>query len=259
MNDITKDHIVELLKKDKRLDGRGLLDFRPVSIEKGAVSTAEGSAEVNIGDTKILVGVKLGIEKPYPDSPDEGGLMVNVELLPMSNPEFESGPPGIDAIEIARVVDRGIREAKAIDVKKLGIEEGEKAWFVMIDACTLNASGNLIDAAAIGAIAALKDARFPAYDGVSIDYRGEKTEEGLPLVKVPIPVTVCKIADKFIVDPSEEEEKAIDARLTVASLANGKVCAMQKGGKVPLTAEEVEQMVKIGVDKAGELRKLVEE
>jgi exosome complex component RRP42 len=38
--------------------------------------------------------------------------MVGCELLPISHPSIESGPPGIDAIEIGRVIDRGIRESK---------------------------------------------------------------------------------------------------------------------------------------------------
>ena len=72
-----------------------------------------------------------------------------------------------------------------------------------------------------------------------------------------ISVTVIKIGDKFIVDPDSDEEKAIDARLTVASLSDGTLCAMQKGGDVPLSAEDIAKMVDIGLEKGKELRKLV--
>ncbi|MBW2984396.1 exosome complex protein Rrp42 [Candidatus Woesearchaeota archaeon] len=249
-----KEHVIKLLKADTRLDGRKPLEFRkPVTVEYGVSKTAEGSAKVKIGGTEVIVGVKLEIMEPYPDTPDKGTIMVGAELLPLSNPEFESGPPGIQAIELARVVDRGIRESKALDFKKLCIKEGEKIWCVVIDICSINDEGNLLDASALAALAALKDARFPKFDGDKVDY-AEKTDEKLPLSREPLPVTVIKIGDNFIVDPLTDEEKVIEARLTVASTKEGNLCAMQKGGDAPLTTDEISKMVDIAVDKAKELR-----
>ena len=249
-----KEHVVKLLKADTRLDGRKPLDFRkPITVEYGISKTAEGSARVKIGGTEVIVGVKLEVMAPYPDNQDQGTIMVGAELLPLSNPEFESGPPGIKAIELARVVDRGIRESKALDFKKLCIKEGEKVWVVVIDICSINDEGNLLDASALGALAALKDARFPKLDGEQVDY-SEKTDEKLPLSREPLPVTVIKIGDSFIVDPLIDEEKVIEARLTVASTKEGTLCAMQKGGETPLTTDDISKMVDIALDKAKELR-----
>jgi exosome complex component RRP42 len=250
-----KSHIINLLNSGRRLDGRKLTEYRqPITVEYGVVKTAEGSARVKIGDTEIIVGVKMELGEPYPDTPDEGTIIVGAELLPLSNPEFEPGPPGIQAIELARVVDRGIRESKAIDFKKLCIKSGEKVWLLLIDICTLNDAGNLLDASSLAALAALKDARFPAFDGEKIDYK-DKTDKKLPLEKMPIAVTVIKIGDKFIVDPGTEEERAIDARLTVSSIEDGTLCAMQKGGDMPLTEEDISKMLDIGIEKGKELRK----
>ena len=67
-------------------------------------------------------------------------------------------------------------------------------------------------------------------------------------------VTVCKIGSKFIVDPTTQEEKAIDARLTVATLEDATLCAMQKGGEEPLATEEIMKMIDIAVEKGKELR-----
>ena len=102
----------------------------------------------------------------------------------------------------------------------------------------------------------MKTARFPELEGDKINYK-EKTDEGIELKDTPVSVTVIKIADKFLVDPDSEEEKVIDARLTVCSLSDGTLCAMQKGGDYPLTAEDIEKMVDIAVEKAKELRKLI--
>ena len=249
-----KDHIQQLLKQDKRLDGRKLTEYRePIVVEYGIAQTAEGSAKVQIGETIVTAGIKLSIEKPYPDTPDQGSIMVNVELLPLSSPEFETGPPSIDAIELSRVVDRGIRESKAIDIKKLCIEKGEKAWTISIDICPINAAGNLFDAAGLAALAALKDTKFPKYENGEIDYK-TRTSKKLPLSQEPIPVTIIKIGSKFLVDPDLQEEKAYDARLTVATTPDGTVSALQKGGDEVLTIAEVDEMVKLALEKGKFLR-----
>lgn len=252
-----REHIIKLFDSNTRLDGRKFTDYRkPLSLDVDVINTAEGSARVKIGRTDIIVGVKAEIMEPYPDMPDQGSIQVGAELLPLSNPDFELGPPGQEAIELARVVDRGIRESKCIDFKKLCIKEGEKAWVLVIDICTINDAGNLFDAAALAAMAALKNMRFPKYEDDKIDYK-EKTSKKLELECIPVSVTVNKIGDKFIVDPDSEEEDVIDARLTVASLSDGTLCALQKGGDYPLTSEDIDKMVDIALEKAKELRKLI--
>ena len=253
---INKGRIAELISMDKRLDGRELLSFRqPIKIETDISWTAEGSSKVQIGETVVMAGVKMSLEKPYNDTPDEGGIMINAELTPMSSSEYEPGPPGMKAIELARVTDRGIREAKAIDMKKLCVEAGEKAWFVIVDIVTINDAGNLFDAAGLAVMAALKAAKFPVVDKETgaINYK-KKTDQSLPLTKEPLPVTVYKINGKLLVDPTSEEEKAYEARLTVASDSDGTISAMQKGGETPLTIEEVGQMVDIALEKSNFLR-----
>ena len=256
---IIKQHVEELLKKNKRLDGRGLEDFRKVTVEYGvSKKSAEGSAKVTIGETEVIVGIKMEIGTPYPDQPEKGTLMAGVELLPLSSPRFESGPPSIKSIELARtVIDRGIRESDALDLKKLCIKKGEKMWMVVIDAYSINDNGNLADALGLAALAALKDAKFPEYDEKNdkIDY--EKKTKKLVLKELPVPVTVLKIGDKLIVDPVSDEEESIDARLTVATTEDGRVCAIQKGGDVALTSDDIEKMVDIGIKKGKELRKLI--
>lgn len=43
-----------------RGDGRGCLDWRPVSIETSVVASASGSARIRIGATDVIVGIKVG-------------------------------------------------------------------------------------------------------------------------------------------------------------------------------------------------------
>ncbi|MFO8015911.1 MAG: exosome complex protein Rrp42 [Candidatus Woesearchaeota archaeon] len=256
MNESLKKHLHDSLVKGLRHDKRGLDEYRKITVETGISKSAEGSARVKIGETEVLAGVKLSVGTPYPDRPDEGCLMVDAELLPLSSPDFEAGPPGIDDIELARVVDRGVREAKTIDMKKLCIEKGEKVWSVSIDICTVNDAGNLLDASALAAVAALKDTKLPKYDGVEIDYK-EHTDEGLPLTKIPVAATVYKIGDSLLVDPLLEEEKVYDAKLTVTTTKDGIICALQKGGETPLTIESIRDMIDMGMKSGGKILELV--
>jgi len=257
MNQNIKEHLSETLKKGVRYDGRKLDEFRSIEIETDVSTPAEGSATVRIGDTEVMAGVKIEMQKPYDDSADSGTLMVNAEFSPMADPKFESGPPSIDSIELARVIDRGIRESESIDVKKLCIVEGEKVWSVGIDLITINNAGNLLDCAGLAAVAAIKNAKLPEVDKEgNADYK-HKSKNGLPIEKEPISVTIHVIGDTIIADPSREEEEASDARLTVASISKDVICAMQKGGSKALTVEQVDEMVDLALKKAEEIRKIL--
>lgn len=254
MNSEMKEHIKQALKQGKRLDGRALDELRPITIETNFISTAEGSAKVKFGNAEVIAGVKMAMEKPYPDTPDDGVLMVNAELLPLSSPEFEAGPPSIESIETARVIDRGIRESKTLDTKGLCVEKGEKVWSVAIDIVPLNFDGNLIDMGGLAAIAAVKTARFPTVekDG-TVDYHKPSSKK-LELSNNPIPITVCKVGDLFILDPTEEEERAVDTKLTITTLDEETICALQKSGDVPITVQDVGKMVELAFKAAKQVR-----
>jgi exosome complex component RRP42 len=236
---LTAERIREYLSEGKRFDNRKLDEFREITIETGVSKNAEGSARVKIGKTEVLVGVKMDVSEPYPDSQDRGNLIVSTELLPLSSPRFESGPPQFDSIELARIIDRGIRESKFIELEKLCIKEGEKVWTVFIDIYSINDDGNLLDAAGIGAIAALKNAKIPKYNEETGKTQfGEWTNKNVPLLKeIPISLTVHKIGNNLIVDPNKEEEDISEARISVCS-SEENIHSMQKGNSKELDIEE---------------------
>ncbi len=256
---ITEERIKAYLKEGKRFDGRKLDEFREISIETGVSKNAEGSARVKIGKTEVLVGVKMAVSTPYDDSPDKGNLMVTAELIPMSSPRFENGPPQFNAIELGRVIDRGIRESKFIELEKLCIKEGEKVWTVFIDIYSINDDGNLLDAAGIGAIAALSNSKIPKYDMENEKVLfGEWTDEKLSLKKeLPISLTVHKIGDSLILDPTREEEDISETRVTMES-ADGVISSMQKGNSVALEVEEFEKILDLITKKEREIFKKIE-
>ncbi|MEM2107683.1 MAG: exosome complex protein Rrp42 [Candidatus Bathyarchaeia archaeon] len=247
--------IENLIEKGKRLDGRGLGDYREIKIEQGIIEKAEGSAKVLLGKTEVLVGVKIETGEPFPDTPTEGVLTVNAELVPLASPSFEAGPPDENSIELARVVDRGIRESKAIDAEKLVIEAGKKVFVVFVDIYVLNHDGNLIDAAAIAAVAALRNTKMPNYEIENGEVKIKQGYTQLPMKAYPITVTLGKISGKLIVDPWLEEEEAIDSRISMAINDEGNICAIQKGGVGYFTPQQILDAARIAKEKAAELRK----
>lgn len=247
----------QLIEKSKRLDGRGLGDFREIKIEQGLIEKAEGSARVLLGKTEVLVGVKIETGTPFPDTPNEGVLTVNAELVPLASPTFEPGPPDENSIELARIVDRGIRESKAIDNEKLCIEPGKKVFVVFVDIYVLNHDGNLIDASALAAVAALLNTKMPNYevkDGEVIIKQGYTP---LAMKCRPVTVTLGKINNKLIVDPWLEEEQVMDARLSIAFTDEGNICAIQKGGSGCFTPQQISEGMKLIKKKVAELRKIL--
>jgi exosome complex component RRP42 len=252
---VKQKRIAQLIAKGKRLDGRGITDYREIQIEPGVVERAEGSARVILGKTEVLAGIKIEVGTPYPDTPDEGVLTVNAELVPLASPSFEPGPPNEQAIELARVVDRGIRESKAIDLKKLCIKPSKKVFIVFVDVYVLNHDGNLIDASALAALTALLNTKMFNYEleGDEVKIKTDRTP--LPLRKHPIAITFAKINETLVVDPWLEEEQIMDARLTITTDDDGNICAIQKGGSGCFTLKQVLETAKIAREKAEELRK----
>jgi len=251
-----KEYILELLEKGKRMDGRNLDEYRNIKVERGVVEKAEGSAWVQLGETKVLAGVKMEIGTPFPDSPNDGILIVNAEFTPLASPAFEPGPPGEDAIELARMIDRVLREGKAIDLSKLVITPGEKVWCVFIDIDILNHKGNLIDASCLASVAALLDAKIPKVEDDKI-IRGEY-ERKLEVNFKPVIVSVCKVGEKYLVDPLEEEEEVIDCKLCIGVRDDDLICAIQKQGKKSLRFEDIEKMVDIAISKSKVLRRFLD-
>lgn len=251
MVEISEQYCSKLMRDERRIDGRSLLDFREIEVVPGAIKNAEGSASVKIGNTHVVAGVKIELTKPFPDAPTEGILRVNAEFAPLASSEFEPGPPGEEAVELARVVDRAIRSAKAIELEKLFIEE-EKVWGVFIDLHILNDDGNLIDASSLAAINALLDAKMPKLEEGKVI---REYERKLPIVHKPVIVSVCKIGDKLFVDPNHLEESVLDSKISIGVREDDLICAIQKHGKA-VNFDEVKEVVNIALEKSRELRKL---
>ena len=251
VSEIKRDHIHKMLAKGRRIDARAWDEYRPISIQTNVSETAEGSARVKLGNTEIIAGVKMLVGAPFADTPDRGVLSTNAELIPMASPSFESGPPDENAIEFARVVDRGIRESHMVDLEKLCIEPGKEVWINFVDIYVLDFDGNLFDACFLGAVAALKSAIVPAKAA------GKGENYPMPIKHTPISCRSVQIENSILFDPTLDEEKVAATRLTVTTDENGDLRAMQKGLTGAMTLDQVRNVIDASERLARDLRKLV--
>ncbi len=258
---IDREFIADLLNKGERIDGRAFDEFREIIIEADVVpAKAEGSALVHLGDTSVVAGVKVLVGEPYPDAPDEGVTMVTAEMSPIASPLFELGPPKEDAIELARIVDRGVRESETVDAKGLCIEEGKKVYTVFADVYPLEYDGNLIDASSIAVNTALMTTRYPEM----IVEDNELVETGkliaLPIKNIAIEHTVAKIGKHLILDPVLKEEFVQDCRLTMAVDQNDNFTALQKGGGMgAISLDLIDQAMSMAMSQAKDIRKIIDD
>ncbi len=256
---IKKAQMMELLATGKRPDGRAVDQIRPLTIETGIIQKANGSAKVTLGNTQVIAGVKVATGTPFPDTPDKGLLVVNAELLPLASPYAEPGPPSEEAIELARVVDRGVRESEMVDLKNLCLIEGKSVYTIFVDCNIMNVDGNLFDATSYAVVSALRTAKMKKY---KVD--GDKvvaTEDWMPVPveRLPISVTMARIGETLIADPNSEEEAAMDMRVTITTDDDGNVCASQKGEASTISPAQVLEAADLSIRLGKEVRKQIVE
>lgn len=254
---LQKEKIESYLAEGKRIDGRTTTDYRDIIVEYEISKNASSAVKVKFGETEVLAGVHLALATPYSDSPNEGTFMTSAELHPMASQEFDIGRPGINSVELARVIDRGIRESGLIDFKKLCIKEGEKVWQVFVDIFAINDDGNLLDVAGLAALVALGRARMPTYNAEE-DSVGEFTDEGIPLNKdvVSFSMTFHKVGNVIVADASKEEEVISKFRLTIAigdNKGEPRITAMQKGKSGTISSEDMETILELAENKWKEM------
>ena len=240
IDQLKRNQILDLLKEGKRVDGREFDESRQLTIDLNVVPKAEGSARARLGDTEVVAGVKIQPERPFPDTGDKGMLICTAEILPIAHPSAETGPPTPDVVELARVTDRGIRESGMLDMKQLVLEKDKSVIGIFCDNAVTDHDGNLFDACSYASTAAINSCKIPKYemqDDAPVKVEDQFTEP--PVTTLPVSVTMAKIGEYILVDPTIDEWSIMDARITITTNSDGNVVALQKGGHDGFTAEEL--------------------
>ncbi|XP_027361116.1 exosome complex component RRP45A-like isoform X2 [Abrus precatorius] len=254
-----KKFIETALLSELRVDGRRPFDYRKLTIKFGK---DDGSAEVQLGQTHVMTFVTAQLVQPYRDRPNEGTLSVFTEFSPMADPSFEPGRPGESAVELGRVIDRGLRESRAVDTESLCVLSGKLVWALRIDIHILDNGGNLVDAANIAALASLLTFRrpecsFAGEDGQQVVVHPPEQRDPIPLIihHLPIAVTFGFFSNEnlVVIDPTHHEECVMTGRMTATVNANGDVCAIQKAGGEGIYHRVVMHCLKLAHVKAGDI------
>jgi ribonuclease PH len=138
-----------------RHDGRTATDLRPISIERGWSTQAEGSALISFGDTKVLCTASFTNGVPrWLKGKGTGWVTAEYSMLPRStndrmDRESVKGKIGGRTHEISRLIGRSLRAV--VDMKALGENT------IVIDCDVLQADGGTRTAAITGAYIALAD------------------------------------------------------------------------------------------------------
>jgi exosome complex component RRP42 len=260
LDQLKRNKINDLLEKGQRFDGRRFDETRSLIIETGVIPKADGSARVRLGDTEVVTGIKIQPDRPFPDMGDKGIFICTAEILPLAHPTAEPGPPGEDVIELARVVDRGIRESGMVDLSQLVLEKDKTVIGIFADNSVTDHDGNLFDACSCASTAAILTCKIPKWEMINDKptlVEGQKSDP--PITTIPVAVTMARIGDHILVDPNADEWACMDARITITTNSNGNICALQKGGDDGFTPEQIIQCSEIAISVGAKIRQKIEQ
>ena len=231
------------------------------------------------GATRVVACCSAALGPPPPGRPAEGSLEVRCELSPMASGAFEPGrgrPAQVEAeARLTRLLERSLRERRAVELESLCESPGRCAWAVRLDVHILNHGGALADAAAAAALAALLAFRLPQVtrdppapgsgtvgSGGGFQAHPLDEREGRPLTVHRLPVAVSFAAlglgRHLLADPSAEEESLGGAR-AVFSVDNARQVTVHAGGSAGFAADQVEHLARVAVVRAEEVLGAVKE
>jgi len=235
--------VKEALASGVRVDGRPPLASRPLRVQLDPL--LPGRAECQLGATRALAMASAELRAPFPDRPSEGVVRLSVDLGPVADPHFEAGAPSEAAVEIGRVVEKGWREARAVDAEGLCVAAGKKVWHLRVDVRALDNDGNLMDVCGAAALCALLTLRRNEVsvtgDDVTVHPPEEREPVPVALHHLPLPATLVFVDEgtMMVADPTALEEAVSDGRLTVTLNAHEEVCNIHKVGRPPLAPEHL--------------------
>lgn len=256
---LRKQQMWDSISKGKRLDSRNLDEIRPIEIEFDIIKKANGSAKVKLGNTEVVAGVKVETGEPFEGLENKGALILSAEVLPTASPYSEPGPPDEETVELARVVDRGVRESQMVDLDKLVLIPGKTVYTIFVDCSIINTDGNLFDATSYAVVSALISSKLPIFeiqDGKVVDTGNTQDP---PITTIPISITAVRIGDAVILDPTSEEEASMNARITITTNSDGHFTAMQKGSTGAFTIEQIKKAAETAIIKGEGIRTKLKE
>ncbi|KZS88499.1 ribosomal protein S5 domain 2-like protein [Sistotremastrum niveocremeum HHB9708] len=264
-----RDFVLSALSQGLRVDGRQLLEQREPTITFGPEL---GWVECSLGKTRVVAVVDAAMIKPSNDRPFEGIVSIVSEISPMASSEYEAGRASENEVIITRMLDKVIRRSDVIDKESLCILAGQRVWHIRLTLHFLSDSGNLLDCAALAAMAALKHFRRPDVevigDEVTVHSPDERAPVPLSLHHTPLVLSFAYFLPPppappdnppiLLLDPTTLEAALSSGSMSVAVNSQRELCVVQKAGGVALDVEEVMRVVELAGTKVKELSSWLE-
>lgn len=218
-----KQEKIEYVKNGKRLDGRKVDELRPLKMEVGVLPNADGSAYLEWGQNKVLVGVhgpKEALPK-HKQNPYRGLVRYTYRMATFSVPDRKNPRPGRRESEISKVSGEALE--RSIFLEKFP----NTAIDIYVEIFDSNAGTRV--AALTAASLALADA-------------------GIPMRDLVCAVGVGKAGGEIILDLNKDEEDAPDAvDIPIAIMPRTEeIVLLQMDGL--LTKPEWNKAVKLGIE-----------
>jgi ribonuclease PH len=229
-----------------RPDGRQPDQLRPVRLVRGVSKYAEGSCEIAMGETKILVTATVEDRvPPWMKGSGQGWVTAEYSMLPRSGRERNQrdsnrGPNG-RSMEIQRLIGRSLRAVVNLD--KLG----ERV--ITLDCDAIQADGGTRCASITASYVALVDAiRFI---NATIKSRN---------VPIPAPIAAVSVGiwrDQEVLDLNYDEDSTARTDMNVVMTEDGRFVEIQGTAEgEPFDAQALGKMLALAKKGIGQLIEL---
>lgn len=249
ISEAEKVFVLHGVQDDVRVDGRSRSEMRPMKFETELVTHANGSAHLRLANTDVLVGVKAELDL---EDGHVGKIEFFVDCSANATPDFEGRGGDNLATELSRTLAKAYADASVFDYKTL---QGDTySWTLNVDILILEVGGNLYDAVSIAVKAALYSTIIPKITVSTIDGGQPELEitddpldgHRLNVSISPVLVTLCRIGNYCVVDPTPEEEACSSASLVMAVTPEGNVTTVKKVGPGAFNMDSLQRAVDEG-------------
>ncbi|WP_149528590.1 exosome complex exonuclease Rrp41 [Sulfuracidifex tepidarius] len=197
-----------ILEDGRRTDGRKFDEMRPVSIELGVLKNADGSAIVQMGNTKIIAAV-FGPREMHPRHlalPDRAVLRVRYHMTPFSTDERKNPAPSRREIELSKVIRESLEASILVEQFPRSVID------VFAEVLQADAGTRLV--ALMASSLAVADA-------------------GIPVKDIIAGVAVGKADGQLVLDLNEPEDMWGEADMPVAMMPSlGQITLLQINGNM---------------------------
>jgi len=229
-----------------RIDNRKPDELRAVKLQTGYLATAEGSAFIELGNTRVLCAASLEESVPqWLRGSGRGWVTAEYAMLPRATAtrtprEVQRGRQSGRTLEIQRLIGRSLRNV--VNLEALG----ERT--IIIDCDVIQADGGTRTAAITGAYVALALAIRQL-----VEY-GVVAEN--PLTGAVAAVSVGILEGEPVLDLCYEEDAQAEVDMNIVMTDQDRFVEVQATGeKAAFTDEQLARMLELG---RGGIKKLLE-